>query len=448
MELARAVPLALIALLAAVTPASAATVRLNPGGGDESAFLVYTAADGEQNKLSVSVDRGQATVDDPGASSIDPQQGCQAITPKRAICDLQDSTATINYVEAHLGDGNDEVDLIPSENTQFVGLVAKGGGGDDKLRGARFADSLDGGTGRDALHGGEGSDSFTTADATGAADADVIDGGADFDSFHGYAERTTPVTADTFVGTGAGEAGENDTLSSIEGLTGGHANDTLRGDSYNDHLHGGNGDDVLVGEPGDDYLSGGPGNDSLDGGVGNDEFEAGAGDDTIRLNNYEGQYDRFVACNEGNDTVGTLMEPLPAVSIDCELLDLGFGLTVPTLPRRVTTTYVAMSIPCPARYRGADGVCAGKLAVEPRMAFRNSKSKRFRDRYGAREFRFKTQSARITVPLNARGRKELRKPFFRLQFTLRLNDQVKKRVREFAWTENFARFTLRQRGVG
>lgn len=439
----------LIAFLVVAAPASASTVRLEPAGGDDSARIVYTAADGEQNKLSVTVSGGHATVDDPGASTVTPQQGCTQATPKRVECDLQDSTETISYVEAELGDGNDSFDLIAGENTRFVGGIVKGGPGDDTLRGGIYADFLDAGTGVDRLHGADGADSLTTADTTGAADADLIDGGRDFDSFYGYRERTAPVTVDTFEGTGAGEAGENDTFSSIEGLTGGHANDTLKGDSYDDRLHGGNGDDVLIGEPGNDYLSGGDGMDTLDGGVGDDEFEAGPGDDTLLLNNYKGQYDRYVACNEGNDVVGTLLEALPAVATDCERLDMGYGVVVNTMPRRVTTTYVSMSIPCPERFRDASGVCAGKLAVEPRMAFRKSKSQRYRERYGAREFRFKTQSARITVPLNARGRKELRKPFFRLQFTLRLSDRQKRgRIREFAWTENLSRFILRREGVG
>ena len=440
--------LALAAVLVGAAPASASTVRLDPGGGGESTEVIYTAAEGEQNKLSVTVDRGRATVDDPGASSITAQQGCAQVTPKRAICDLQDSTATIQYVQADLGDGNDTFDLIADANTRFVGALAKGGPGSDTLRGGIYADSLDGGVGIDELHGGEGSDSLTTADTTGAADADFVDGGHGFDSFAGYAERTTPVSVDMTMHTPAGEAGEGDKLESIEGIGGGHAGDTLRGDIYDDHLSGGNGDDVLIAEDGNDYLSGGDGNDTLSGGILNDEYEAGPGDDTIQLGNRKGEYDRYVACSEGSDLVTGLTEALPAVSTDCERVDVGFGIVLTSLPRRVTKTSIAMSIPCPARFRDANGVCAGKLAVEPRMAFRKSARTRFRERYGAKEFRFTTQSARITVPLNARGRKELAKPVFRLQFTLRLRDQVKDRVREFAWTENLSRFILRQNGVG
>ena len=73
---------------------------------------------------------------------------------------------------------------------------------------------------------------------------------------------------------------------------------------------------------------------------------------------------------------------------------------------------------------------------------------RLRERYGAREFRFTTETARVSVPLNAAGRRELRKPVFRLQFTLRLTDRPKKRVRQFAWTEILVRSALRREGVG
>ena len=447
MELARLAPVILVALLTAAAPASASTVRLEPGSDEDVARIVYTAAAGEQNKLSVSVEGPRATIDDPGAGSITAQQGCTQVTPKRATCDLQDSTETVRIVEADLADGDDTFALT-SGSTPFVGGQVSGGPGDDKLNGGPHGDRLDGGIGLDELRGHDGDDSFATGDTTGAADADLVDGGHGFDGFGGYAERTTPVSYDARTQTPAGEAGEVDALISVENLAGGHAGDTLHGDIYVDHLYGGNGDDVLSGDDGNDYLSGGDGNDRLNGGFLNDEFAAGPGDDLIELNNRKGEWDRYVSCDVGNDLVTGLIEALPAVSIDCERLDAGFGVVLPTMPRRVTKTSVAMSIPCPARFRDANGVCAGKLAVEPRMAFRKSARTRFRERYGAKEFRFTTQSARITVPLNARGRRELAKPVFRLQFTLRLTDQVKGRAREFAWTENLVRFVLRQNGVG
>jgi hypothetical protein len=123
MDLARLLPMLVIAILAAAAPASASTVRLSPGGGDESSELTYTAAAGEQNKVSVAVDRGRATIDDPGASSITAQQGCMQVNPKRAVCDLQDSTNTIQYVVAELGDGNDSFEMT-AVNTQFAGATS------------------------------------------------------------------------------------------------------------------------------------------------------------------------------------------------------------------------------------------------------------------------------------------------------------------------------------
>jgi Ca2+-binding RTX toxin-like protein len=441
--------LAVAALLVLAGPASASTVTLNPGGGDESTEVVYTAAPGEANKVSVEIDRGKATIDDPGASSITVQQGCTQQTPKRVVCDLQDSTATIQYFVGDLGDQNDTFSFT-ALNTNFAGGRVKGGDGDDDLRGGPFADHLDGGVGRDELRGLGGIDFLTTGDPTGAADADLIDGGdGDFDNFSGYNARTTPVTVDlSSPATPAGEAGENDSVTGIEATGGGKAGDTLIGNDSTNALGGGEGDDTLVGRAGHDLLAGNDGNDTISAGSGPDDIEAGAGDDTIDLDTPPGDYDRYVFCADGNDVVRGLVEAFPSVGIDCERVDMGSGIVVNTLPRRVTSTSIAMSIPCPAAFRDANGVCAGKLAVEPRLAFKRSATTRYRTRYGAKAFRFTTQNAKITVPLNSRGRRELRKAVFRFQFTLRLKDTATGNVREFAWTESLNRAFLKDRGVG
>jgi hypothetical protein len=409
--------------------------------------VTYTAAAGESNKVSAAVDRARVTIDDPGAGSITAQQGCVNETPKRVVCDLQSSTTTIDYVLAFLGDGNDTFELSAA-NTPFAGARVVGGSGNDDLRGGPFADLLSGDVGIDELRGGDGADSLILGDATGSADADTVDGGADIDFVHGYAERTRPVLVDLASGTPAGEAGEGDRLTDVEGVTGGVSDDTLRGSDGSNYLNGGLGNDTIDGRGGPDSLSGGDGNDTVIGAGGADDIEAGNGDDLIRLDNEPGVYDRYVFCSDGNDIVTGRTEAFPSVGIDCELLDLGGGMAVRTLPRRVTTTYISMSIPCSAPFRDANGVCAGKLVVEPRLAFRRSATTRHRTRYGAKEFRFTTTSARITVPMNARGRKELRKEIMRLQFTLRLENRPLKEVRQFEWTETLNRRFLKQRGVG
>lgn len=447
MDLSRLAGTALAILLLVAAPASASTVRLVPGGGDSSSEVIYTAAAGEQNKVSVAVDGGKATIDDPGASSITAEQGCTQVNPKRAVCDLQDSTETIQYVVADLGDGNDSFEMT-AVNTGFAGSQVLGGAGNDDLRGGPFADRLNGGVGIDSLRGGIGDDALSFQDTTGAADADVAEGGEGFDSLSAYDERTAPVTVDLASNAPAGEAGEGDSLRDMETAGGGRADDTIRGNDGSNILYGGPGNDIVDGRGHYDTVNGGDGNDTVIGGTGQDDIDAGPGDDLIPLGNAPGDYDRYVFCMDGDDTVTQLIEAFPAIGQDCERVDVGSGVVLPTLPRRVTTTYVAMSIPCPAAFRDSNGVCAGKLAVEPRQAFKRSAKTRFRTRYGATEFRFKTQSAKITVKLNAAGRKALRKPVIRLQFTLRLKETASGQVKQFEWTETLNRAFLKDRGVG
>jgi hypothetical protein len=444
MNIARLTTALVATLLFSAAPAAASTVRLDPGGGEDASTVTYTAAPGEANKVSVSVDGAKATIDDPGASSITVQQGCTSVTPKRATCDLQSSTDFIQEIVADLGDGNDTFDL--TAGTKFVGSVVKGGPGNDTLNGGPYSDNLNGGGGIDTLHGGDGQDYLVDGDVTGAADGDVLDGGPGPFDLVSYSERTAPVTVD-LAGGPAGEAGEGDTISGIENVNGGKAGDTLRGDEGANSLSGAEGDDTLEGRGGDDQLFSGPGNDTLIGGAGVDDNEAEAGDDLIRLDNPPGVHDRNLFCGDGNDRVEGLTAA-PSVGLDCEITDLGFGIVRSTLPRRVTTTYVAVSIPCPAAFRDAQNVCAGKLQVEPKGAYGKSTSSRYKNRYGATQFRFKTASGKITVKLNAAGRKQLRKDFFKLQFTLRLTEQATAAIRQIEWTQNLSRAFLKKHGVG
>jgi hypothetical protein len=438
---------ALIAiLLLGAAPAAASTVRLDPGGGDRGSTVTYTAAPGEANKVSVSVDGPKATIDDPGASAITVQQGCTQVTPTRATCDLQSSTDDIQEIVADLGDGADT--FAVTAGTTFVGSVVKGGPGNDVLNGGPYSDNLDGGGGIDTLHGGDGQDFLTDGDVTGAADGDVIDGGAGESDFLSYSERTAPVSVDLALGTpAAGEAGEGDTVTGVEGVDGGKSDDTLRGNEASNGLSGAEGNDTLDGRGGNDQLFGGSGNDTLIGGAGVDDDEAEDGNDVIRLDNPPGVHDRYILCGNGTDSVEGLTAA-PSVGLDCETTDLGSGIVRSTLPRRVTTGYVSISIPCPAAFRDASGLCAGKLVVEPKGAYAKSASTRFKQRYGAKELRFRTASARITVPLNAEGRKQLRKPFFKLQFTLRLNETATGKVKQIEWTQYLSRAELKKRGVG
>jgi Ca2+-binding RTX toxin-like protein len=74
-------------------------------------------------------------------------------------------------------------------------------------------------------------------------------------------------------------AGDNDTLLSIENLTGSAFSDSLTGAADNNVLNGLDGNDSLSGGAGNDTLNGGAGKDILDGGAGNDALSGGTGND-------------------------------------------------------------------------------------------------------------------------------------------------------------------------
>ncbi len=80
---------------------------------------------------------------------------------------------------------------------------------------------------------------------------DTVDGGGGFDSVS-YSDQSSSVTVNLATGQATGSSIGTDTLSNIEGVSGGR------------------GDDTLIGSSGDNYLTGQAGNDTLDGGGGSD----------------------------------------------------------------------------------------------------------------------------------------------------------------------------------
>jgi Ca2+-binding RTX toxin-like protein len=117
--------------------------------------------------------------------------------------------------------------------------VLMGGGGNDRRAGGGGNDTLVGGTGADFLLGEAGIDTADYSSSTGSIRVNL--------------------------GGGRGTLGDalNDSLISIENLT------------------GGSGDDTLIGSISGNVLAGGAGADSLDGGGGADLVFGGAGNDTI-----------------------------------------------------------------------------------------------------------------------------------------------------------------------
>ncbi len=141
--------------------------------------------------------------------------------------------------------------------------------GNDWLRGNGGSDSLYGDAGNDLLEGGAGNDR--------------LDGGLHndtasyFNANHGVIANLVFGTAKTL---GAGPV-DDDTLISIENLTGSYFNDYFQGDDLHNKLEGMAGDDVLLGWGGDDLLLGGFGADYVVGGEGQDTVSGGFDADTL-----------------------------------------------------------------------------------------------------------------------------------------------------------------------
>jgi Ca2+-binding RTX toxin-like protein len=172
--------------------------------------------------------------------------------------------------------------------------VLTGNDGDDTLAGLRGNDSLDGGAGADTLDysaadagvtlnlaslaaqntGGAGTDTLANAEnvlgsgfgdvIAGTVGANVVDGGDGFDTAD-YSSSGLGVAVDLSVAgpQDTGTAGL-DTLTFMEGVTGGAGRDVLTGAPGANALTGGAGNDTLVASAGGDALDGGTGTDTAD----------------------------------------------------------------------------------------------------------------------------------------------------------------------------------------
>jgi Ca2+-binding RTX toxin-like protein len=314
---------ALFALLVAAGPAAGATVSVVGG------TLIYVAAPGEANAVTVTPNGTSFDVTDTGAA-LGAGAGCLSTGPSSANC-----TDPVTAMDLTLDDGNDDVDLsaVPSCAPQTIGCdepnaAIRGGDGSDRLIGGGGDDAITGGAGDDVLTGGPSDDQLVGGDGSDTADysattagivvtvndesadgpggefdnvqcenvrggsgndrlsgdmgANLLDGGPGQDDLDGdggpdelaggpdadvadYSSRLAPVTADLEGDADDGEAGEGD---------------LIRTDV--EGIRGGNGNDVFTGAGGNDTLQGGNGNDTLDGADGYDTLQAEFGDDVLR----------------------------------------------------------------------------------------------------------------------------------------------------------------------
>ena len=129
------------------------------------------------------------------------------------------------------------------------------------------ADFLVGSAGGSTINAGLGDDTITGGDAQnylrGDEGDDLLNGGAGFDDINGNMGNDT-------VHGGAGD----------DYAVGGKDNDLLFGDAGTDIVWGNLGNDTCVGGDGDDQCRGGQGDDSISGGAGNDFISGDRGNDT------------------------------------------------------------------------------------------------------------------------------------------------------------------------
>lgn len=302
----------LVALLAACLGAGGAATAQAGTLSSEGGALVFRAAPGERNFISVSpssMTPGTIRFDD----STSPGSG--------GLCTSESEFTTAVTCPMHgairieTGDNNDVVNL-PDELAS-VAFTVDGGAGDDTLRGGAFAeraetliggpgnDKISGGPGDDVLRGGDGDDELEgqagndqlfgeggndklRGDGYRDTGADVIDGGAGFDQTDGdwmveSGSFQPPITVSLDGAANDGRPGEGDNVTSLEKIYL-NAPATLTGGEDADEFtvfNTSNGPSKLVGNGGDDKLTAFDYNDVVDGGAGNDTLAGGYGDDTI-----------------------------------------------------------------------------------------------------------------------------------------------------------------------
>ena len=169
-----------------------------------------------------------------------------------------------------------------------------------------FADHYEGTHQADRMEGG--SDGIESWVGEGGDDTIIGGGGWDLLQYQWEDGATQGVFVDLAAGTATDGFGDTDSLSGIEGASGGAFDDTLRGDGADNWLGGDAGNDTLRGLGGNDVLEGADGNDDLDGGAGNDTLDGGLGDDLLRGGDGDDLFligtgaDSFYG-NGGNDTL-------------------------------------------------------------------------------------------------------------------------------------------------
>ena len=385
-------PMTLLLLALSAAPAGAATVRVelidppaSPKAGIEASFarVIYDAAPGEVNVVTVGEDAARAIVVTETGAPLTAGDGCNAQAPGTVVCPVvRVGLPAFQGIWVRLGDGDDQLTAGAALNG-YGGAgndVLTGSGslsgeaGDDLLTGGERADELRGGEGADRLSGGAGDDILHDE-----AGDDALDGGDGKDTLTVYSDRGFFVDLAAGV---AAEGAQRDTVTAFERVLGGDGPDTLFGSERGEELRGGPGADVIDGRGGDD---------AIDGGTGRDRLRGGDGDDRLR---YTAQ-----SCGAGDDVVEGYV--LPAVPADCERIALGEieptpGLRAVRAPLRWGRSGVAFTLECPA---AAHSTCKARLVVRAGRKLVASAAKTLRIARG--------QTATARLRLTAYGRRVL-----------------------------------------
>lgn len=289
------IALACAAALVLLAPAASPAATVRVVGDSFSDTMIYTAAPGEANDLSIirnPLPGGPLQVVDGGAS-IDPQDRCVPAFPgvlcehpSRIQIELGNRAdkvvlnaqigALANSVKADLGSGDDRFEY--GALSAFDSPVeVNGRSGKDQLFGSDRKDEFTGGSGRDVVEGRNGNDRLFGGsgddELKGEKGSDRIEGGPGKDRLNG--------------------ADDGDKL------VGGDANDILLGGDGNDNMQGDLGNDRFTGGKGLNTMRGGPGNDFFFSGSGVERFFGGPGRDEIRSNDGKKE---TVDCGDGDDT--------------------------------------------------------------------------------------------------------------------------------------------------